>query len=82
MDLQIFDAISLGLRTLFLACIPVAVVIALGASIAGAVQSATGITDASIGYAVRLFAGVFFLYYYAPAIAHYLAALVSFSWGI
>ena len=82
MDVQLIDAISLGLRTLFLSCIPVAVVVAVGASIGGAVQSATGITDSSIGYAVRLFVGVFFLYYYAPAIAHYLAALVSVSWGI
>lgn len=81
MDAQLFDVFALGLRTLFLVCLPFAIVIAFGSTIGGALQSATGITDVSISYALRLFIGVVFLYYYAPAIMHYLTALVSLAWG-
>ena len=64
---DLYTVLLEALRALFLIVVPMTVSVTVAGALAGIFQTSTAITDAAIGYALRLVAACAVLYFFFPA---------------
>lgn len=72
---HLYDIFLLALRIIFLLALPVAGILAVSGLLAGFLQSATGVKEQALNYAVKLVVFIFLAYLFFPVAGEYLQEL-------
>ena len=75
MDSILIDVVHLAVRTLFLVCVPIALILGVVGTLASAFQGVTNIHEGVVGYGTKLLVLCAVLYLYFPSITNYLTSL-------